>query len=535
MTTRSWGGRQRPVRVLTLVVVLSLALGASTQWHGPAAAQVEGTTYSNPTYGYSLSWDEPMWSVLDDASGDLALESDLVQIFLQSGQFYDGDAVACRDDLVRRLPNDASVESAEPFRDGEGLESDAPERAWSTLSVELAATDDDDARSIIERIECQTLVEGEAVLAITWLAPLDQAEGAIADAESLLEALIAPNFGGDSVEGLGVDRYDDPAYGFTVGWDPDAWSAFVPVDTTLGLDSGVSLIAFDLPTGFDGDASACLTASVETLRESPGVDEIRALERDGEEVSGTDDAGWVHAAFEGDYGSSQRFVEIRCVALPDEGAVLRAVHSGPLPAWDDEAELAAPVFASLMLPGAGRMPGTERTPAATPGLGGAARTTPAATLADPVSFAPDGESWTVTYDGTVFRPLDAGLYQTVDLALAGPELVVTFQTVATTDDPTTILADRVADEVGDVGSDQTLAEPPLGPVEGAVGAVYETSGPGGALVARGFVVVPVNDDAVVVIRVFGTPESYEAGSGELVTLVDGVAVTATADGVRPPR
>ncbi|HEV2528651.1 MAG TPA: hypothetical protein VGT61_09400 [Thermomicrobiales bacterium] len=523
MTIDSRTLHQRVRSLLAVTIVLCLVVSGWAGGRISTAAQIDGSTYVDPTYGYTLSWDDAIWSVIDDAGGDIALESDLVQVFFQSGQFYDGDAVACRDDLVARLPDDASVESVEAFADGEGLESDAADRAWSTLAVELSEASVNDATSIIERIECRTLVVEEAVLAITWIAPLDDAEGAIAEAESLLSGLETPNNGGEPTAGLGEDRYDDQDYGFTIEWDPEAWSAFVPVDTTFGLDSGVSLITFDLPTDFAGDAEACLIASVETLRESPGLEELRDLQRDGQDETGEGDAGWISAAFEADYGASQRFVEIRCASLPGEAAVLRALHSGPLEAWEDEAELAAPVFASFALPSSDATPVAEPAPS-TPVRAGTPESDDAATSGDPVTFQPESGEWSLTYDGSLFTPLDAGLYQTVDLALSGPQTVVTFQSVETSDDPATILANRVATEIGDVDSDAALAEPPIGTVDGAIGATYEVTGQGDEAGARGVIVVPTGT-GVVIVRLFGTPESYEADYEALSTLMDGLEVT----------
>ncbi len=511
-------------RVVVLLMASVLTLGGLIGSSSATSAQVDGTTYIDPTYGYSLSWDDGVWSVSDDARGDLALESDLVQVFFQSGQFYDGDAVACRDDLVQRLPNDPTVETVEPFTDGDSLESDETTRAWSTLAVGLSGSDDEDEREVVERIECRTLVPGEAVLAITWLGSLDAASEVLEGAESLLDDLVTPSAGNASGDGLEVDRFEDPDGGFLIEWDPDAWSAFAPVDATFGLDSSVSLITFDQPGDFQSNAEECLTSSVETFLDSPGLDEARALERDDQTDEDQDGTRWVSAAFEADYGASQRFVEIRCAALPAQDRVLRAVHSGPLDAWEAEAELAAPVFASLATGEAESPAGTPESaddPAGTPGPEGTREPTPDLELDEPITFEAASGEWQVTYDAAVYQPLDSGLYQTVDLALSGSGLVVTFSSIDTGDDPEVILEDLVAVEIGDTDEVTVIDQIPTGTSDGLVGVAYVTGDQDGTATARAFVVIPVGGETLVIVRVFGTTAAFENAQTDLETLIGG--------------
>ncbi len=537
-----------------VLILLSAALALTA---GGVTAQDDDDTYVNPTYGYRIEWDPDFWEVLGDASGDLALRSDLVEIYLQSGQFYAGDATACRDDLVDRLPDDDTVLSSESYEGDVERSGEEDGRAFTTLQVELDETDDRDARTVIERIDCRTLVAGEAVLAITWLAPIDDAAQATESAETLLDALVIPSFRGQGadVTGLEAGSYVDPELGFSLAWDESDWTSFVPVDAIFGLNSTTSLISFSLPDDYDGDAAICVERSLGDLEVSPGIVEVTPIERDGEEVAGLDNAGWSYAAIDADYGGAEQFVEVRCAAIPGTGLTLRAIHSGPIEAYDAETDLAAPVFASLVIDGSDDETNEEATPEptddatpeadeptepeATPAVGAGSPTPdePAATpepsddVVPPVgtdTFAPDDGGWSLSYDGDIWTPLDPAIYATVDLALAGERSTVTLDTTGTAGrDVEEILADLVeAEIVGPAGEGTDIVQlddPPI-PSDDAVGVAYRSTRPGGVAFASAIVIIPVDDESAVVVRIYASADSLAEDYDAFADLLSGVTI-----------
>lgn len=544
--------RTRLVSISTATLVLSV-IGLSVGLLPLAGAQVDENTYVNPTYGYQLEWDPDDWEVAADGPGDLALSSDLVDIYLQSGQFYAGDATACRDDLLDRLPDDDTVADSRPY-DGDGEQtSEADGRAYSTLVVDLNETDDQDARTVVERIDCRTLVAGEAVLAITWLAPIEDAEEAIETADNLLDALVIPSFQGQGADVAGLEgaSYTDPDLGFSVTWDDSDWTSFVPVDAIFGLNSTTSLISFTLPDDYDGDAAACVEQTLDDLGSSPGIVDVSPIEIDGQEVAGLDDAGWSYAAIDANYGGTEQFVAVRCAAIPGSMLNLRAIQSGPIHSYEDEAELAAPVFASLTVTDSGdggsdsgaTPAGTdEATPAATP-FPDQGTPVPDATPAvdgsegTPQPAEDDGASgglttfeagdaqWALDYDSSIWEPLDPAIYATVDLALGGGSAVVTFDRVASDGkDPQAILDDLVDAEIlspsGDDANVEELDAPPI-PSDSAVGAAYRYVTAGGAVVSLGIDVVPLDDDSVVVVRIYAPMDGLAGDADNLQNLLDG--------------
>ena len=537
---------------LALIVAatfLFVATGLSTATAPDALAQADENSYVNPTYGYQIAWEPDVWEVVEGGSGDLALTSDLVEIYFQSGQFYAGDATACRDDLVDRLPDDDNVLSSAPF-EGDGEQSEEVDgRAYSTLQVELDQTDGQDARTVVERIDCRTVVAGEAVLAITWLAPIAAAGDAVKVADQLLDALVITSFQGPGADVAGIQggTYTDPELGFALSWDETDWTSFVPVDAIFGLNSTTSLISFSLPDDFDGDAATCVEMTLDDLGASPGVVDVTPIQIDGEDVAGLDDEGWSYAAIDANYGGVEQFVEVRCAAIPGSNVTLRAIHSGPIDSYEGEAVLAAPVFASLTVADAGGTGGADATPdasgdpvpAATPS---AARGTPvpdetAATPESPndspsvdngTTFTSEEGSWSLVYDGTVWQPLDPAIYATVDLALDGGSSVVTFKTTPTDGlDVQEILDGLVEAEIVAPAESQQdveqLDDPPV-PSDGAVGAAYRYVTTGGAAAALGIVVFPISDGSVVVVRIYAAPDGLMADGAALQDLIDGLEI-----------
>ena len=544
----------RPTRMsrlatrLLVITVVSGLVGAGLLADRPATAQVDGDTYTNPTYRYQLQWDADIWSVPDDGTGDLTLESDQVQFYLQSGQFYSGDATACRDDLVARLPDDPTVLASEPF-DGDGdVDGESEGRAFATLQVELDATDSEDARTVVERIDCRTVVAGEAVLAITWIAPVDGFDDAAALTDDLLGNLVIPSFQapGSTPTGVAAGTYTDPDYGFGLEWDESDWFAFAPVDAIFGLNDETSLISFDLPADFGNDAATCVEGTLDDLGSSPGVVDASPIEVDGEAVAGLDDAGWSYAAVDIDYGGAEQFVEVRCAAIPGEDVTLRAVHSGPIASYEAEAERASPVFASLTLPD-GSEPNATGAPATPTGVEPAATpsaampsdapgtpevaepaTTPRATPGEPATFTSEEGGWSISYDAAIWAPLDPAIYATVDLAISADASVVTIDTVTTKGaEPRDILAGIIDSEVTQPAADSSGAEqlddPPLGATDGAVGAAYAYPDATGGDRAEAVVVIPLDGETAVVVRVYTTPAGYADGLVALGDLLNGFA------------
>lgn len=434
---------------ITLALLMMLGRVADQ----PVAAQVSGNSYTNPTYGYSLTWDETVWKVDASGAGDLTLTAGAVSVTLQSGQFYRGDASACRDDLLSKLPGADNVESVRPYNGGAGVSGESDGRAFATSFVQLTG-DADIPSQVVETIDCRTLVDGEAVLAIISTAPVAQFDTAYATIQTLLGTLSIPSSAlSDAVEGVSGSTYTDPRYGFQIAWDPKVWSYARPVGGILGLNDTQSVINFDVPEAFGDDLGACIGGTRQTIQSNPGLQQLADLMINGDPVRGSDRTGWSYAAYSANYGGATRFVEVLCAAIGDGAVVLRAVFSGPADAYAAEADRADPVFGSLRLseaagtPGAGT-PGVETQTAGTPvggtpGLApvaGATPSSPAASAGSPAASSPPTTVGTAMATATTAATPTTPVTATVTATLAPTETVTVPATATATTAPSTATA-----------------------------------------------------------------------------------------------
>src|SRR6187200_2343159 len=110
-----------------LIVAIALPLGGSALAQDQSG--VNGNTYTAPTFGYTLSWDDEVWEVTDDYSEDgydgISLASDESLLYIESFYFYQGDPVECLDGERTALANQGDLADLDPLTndDGEPIES----------------------------------------------------------------------------------------------------------------------------------------------------------------------------------------------------------------------------------------------------------------------------------------------------------------------------------------------------------------------------------------------------------------------------
>jgi hypothetical protein len=506
---------------------------------GPhAQGQVEDSTYTDPQFGYRLAWDEEVWTVTDEAGVNLSLASDNAEVYLQSGAFYGGDAVACRDDLVARLPDEENIAAVEPFTvNGEVVAAEEEGRAYATFHVTITGEEGAEPEDAIETIDCWTIVPGEAILAIIWVAPVESYEAGASEVSVLLDALEIPAFPGAAGEIPGVTegRYQDPMYGFTVGWDSERWLPYRPTGFDLGLASGRSFILLDAFDGYDGDVEACLDDEVAQYQAARENAELSPIESTGREAVGTDEAGWQYATYTLTSGTNneQQFVSFRCATLVEGESVLFAIQFGPLA--DAEAELAfgADVFATLDRD-AELAPTGEASPAATAQAAATAEAgTPepqpedgtAMALGEPQTYTDANADWQLTYDAAMWSVQDPVLYATSSLALSNGPTTVTFTILPAYDgDDRSCLDDVVSAEITESGLVQNPVPLDVPDRIGAVlleGYSYELSSGTSASSVFGCQLLAGGD--ALVIRAYLPAEEIQDQLAAVIQLIGGIA------------
>jgi hypothetical protein len=149
----------------------SAPASASAAASPAAKSGVHGNAYTSPTFGYTLSWDPSIWAVkaerLIEGYDGLELGSDRSNVFVEGMNDYGGDVAACLADARQQI---ASRQGVGPISDFQGPGRPIPDTngAKSFLVGYVAKFPDGSSQTIVEYVQCRTIVPGAAVLELTW-------------------------------------------------------------------------------------------------------------------------------------------------------------------------------------------------------------------------------------------------------------------------------------------------------------------------------------------------------------------------------
>jgi predicted metalloprotease len=168
------------IRLLTILLLLTLLVSgpgvAFAQDKDPSGGQggssggttaADGaTTYTSPTHGYSIAYDDT-WSVTDETSeggyDSLTLESDGSNLWIEGLVAYDGDVATCLD------ANEAMLGDADGVTAFDEIErDDSVGQARGSYAVTIEG-EDGSGGDVGLVVECRTLVEGASVVVFTLI------------------------------------------------------------------------------------------------------------------------------------------------------------------------------------------------------------------------------------------------------------------------------------------------------------------------------------------------------------------------------
>jgi uncharacterized protein len=210
--------------LLLLSIILSPLAHASAQ--DDATPGVDGSTYTSPTFGYTLSWDDSLWSVTDAYSEDgydlLTLETDTAALYIESLYFYQGDPGDCLAGERLAIADENGLEDLDPLTDenNEPIESVGADVA--TGLYDLPASDD--TLESVVFLQCQPLIPGSAVLVITGFLDPAQLDAQLADVNAVIDSIelgasIQPTFDESDLEQVvqsstvDIDSFWDGTFG----------------------------------------------------------------------------------------------------------------------------------------------------------------------------------------------------------------------------------------------------------------------------------------------------------------------------------
>lgn len=156
-----------------------------------SVSAVEGNSYTSPSFGYAITWNRD-WSVSDEENtadyNKLVLENGVATVYLE-GVADSSDVDTCVQTLVANLKETEGVSRVRQLKEnGEPVGGTAPGQAWAVYTLTYTGSDGSKV-DFAEYIDCRSIVEGESLLVITMLTPVDDLESQIEPLNTLLEGL----------------------------------------------------------------------------------------------------------------------------------------------------------------------------------------------------------------------------------------------------------------------------------------------------------------------------------------------------------
>lgn len=382
--------------LIRLFAVCMLLSGMLTMLARPVAAHVvperiDGNTYNGLDYGWSLNWDDAVWTDPYEEHVDgteyISLETvgePAASARIVATNMFDGDVDACVtgwEDVLRDAGSLRHIKATE-VPSGIDLADGAAEGAYTyNVKVHEVLVD------VVEYVQCQPFSDGvnlvltlavvsdvyedalplftDLVDGISLEAPdmaSDSSDSAHADDTNDAETGDRPNSSHDSASvdvpgGSGVDgnTYTSVNFDWSVEWDASMWKTqpdwednsagndYFPLLST-GLDAPVMGVEFETTVRYDGNTAACSEGEMITLKSDPEISDVTEANVDLPEVA--DGASVVAYTYtlDDNQGDPLEMIELQeCMVLDNDGALLQ-VRMVIIPRLYDEA---LPYFVDL--------------------------------------------------------------------------------------------------------------------------------------------------------------------------------------------
>lgn len=162
----------------------------------PAATPPPGSTYSSPTFGYTLFYG-PIWEISQETSRNgrdsFVLTNGTSFVTFTGAEGFQGDPQSCVEDFAATLTADPNVSNLELATDEDGQPMSGGTEATGAFAVfDHDYTFPDRVEAYTLFIGCIPLIPGEAVLAVVQNAPADAYNDEIPLREALLRGFTLP-------------------------------------------------------------------------------------------------------------------------------------------------------------------------------------------------------------------------------------------------------------------------------------------------------------------------------------------------------
>ena len=154
-----------------------------------------GSGWESEQWGVRIGWDPAVWSIGDSFTTEgydgVQIVAPPSTIYLEAYEGFAGDADACLADAEREIQEREGFSEVVPLED-RPLPGPEGERGPARLYGLTATLPDGATYRGVEYIECRSVVPGEAVLEITWQAPVEAFNTDFPRVEALIAEIEIP-------------------------------------------------------------------------------------------------------------------------------------------------------------------------------------------------------------------------------------------------------------------------------------------------------------------------------------------------------
>lgn len=347
----------------------------------PPPTGIKGNTYTSPTYGFRLTWDQQIWQPVS-GSEIVASEPDLSDrlmlqyeggdgfVLVDGRSLYLGDPATCLAGEERNLRREDAVIQVDlaTGEDGQPLTGSDATGAFAVFAVTVHDPVTNADTPWIQYVECFTLEPGRSVIVFRHNAFATHYNSQVDAVQRLLANLHLPELTPETSVPTGIDgpdSYTSPTYGYRLRWDTASWTPMSAAEKIgdgptrldlLMLWNGASALYIQGLTGFGGAPQACLDAQVRALEQEEGTEEILPRADAAGDTATVDADGSVFAVYDTtivppEGGPTQeQAIAIACRTLRPGQAVLLVTLVTDRTDYDRDLPAALDVLAALDFP-----------------------------------------------------------------------------------------------------------------------------------------------------------------------------------------
>lgn len=186
---------RKKTRWLGATVALLTLMGALIVPASTRAMDINGTTYTSPTFGFSFSWDGN-WFVMQEMSGEeegALITNGMAVVAISGFEATGAEPEFCVLGSVFAIRQQAGVTDVTPRLDaaGNAVQGDDPTSKFAVVDY-LYTADGGSSLAFTGYFECRVLVEGRALLDIMVIIPSAMYEGSWPAVQTVLNSITIP-------------------------------------------------------------------------------------------------------------------------------------------------------------------------------------------------------------------------------------------------------------------------------------------------------------------------------------------------------